>query len=311
MSMLLPILLLAVASASDAAVTLSGTVVDADGKPLAGAMVVVADGPSAMFKRRTLPSPMIETPEVLASATANGDGRFTVELPRQAPEVGWRRSRLAVWTWHPDAALSVRLIDREWLAAGLPLSLTLGRVQPFRLKVMANWRPAAQARIAPQRVAGQAVPTQLAERLTAITDAKGAVTLSSLAAADLDAVRVESHAGGIQWAGLPRLKPDEAAIVSLAPVGRLFGRLTADEPTAVRHRKLRFTTWQVPGDESAGGGVAEVVTDEEGRFDVPAVAAGSLSFELVEDGLPSLRFYVFCRCFSFKMLGQLYRRSPR
>jgi GT2 family glycosyltransferase len=30
-----------------------------------------------------------------------------------------------------------------------------------------------------------------------------------------------------------------------------------------------------------------------------------------EDGLPSLRFYVFCRCFSFKMLGQLYRRSPR
>jgi D-beta-D-heptose 7-phosphate kinase / D-beta-D-heptose 1-phosphate adenosyltransferase len=65
------------------------------------------------------------------------------------------------------------------------------------------------------------------------------------------------------------------------------------------------------------------------RFGVAAISRAELAVALRneggvvwEDGLPSpsrqtadglgrLRFYVFCRCFSFKMLGQLYRRSPR
>jgi hypothetical protein len=154
----------------------------------------------------------------------------------------------------------------------------------------------AHARITPLRVAGHLVPEVLSERLAADTDDAGRATLAGVSPADLDAVCMEGEGIGVQWAGLPAQGRDKIVLLSLAPVGRVQGRLSIDgipaeagtlTLRAVARRTLRFTTWQMPGDEYSGGGMAEAVTDEEGKFDIPMIAAGSLTFEVGEDGLPS------------------------
>jgi hypothetical protein len=269
-----------VAAAHESTVALSGTVVDADGNPAADVAVIVAEG-SEVFRGWKERSHGVALPAVLGTATSDPSGGFTVEMPAEAAEFIGRRSRLTVWAYHAGAALRVHVIDRDWLAAGLPLRLALGRIAPLRLKVVGDdWRPVAHARIAPHRVADQLVPAMIADRVAVTADAKGMAELTDFERDGLDAVRVEHRAYGIQWISLPRADMDATAIVSLAPVGRLTGRLIAADVAAVRGRKLRFITWRAPHDDTMGVGVAEVVTDEEGQFDVSAIAAGSLTFEI-------------------------------
>lgn len=274
------LLLTLTAAAHESTVALSGTVHDADGKSAADAAVIVAGGPEVfrIWRDRTRG---VNAPVPLGEAASDASGKFNVPLPAEAAEYGGRRSRLSVWTYHPGDAVGVRLIDRDWLPAGLPLPLTVGRASPLRLKVVGDdWRPIAHARIMPYRVAVQIVPLALAERLAVTTDAKGIVELTGFARDELDAVQVEHEVCGIQLLGIPRAEMDATAIVTLAPVGRLAGRLMADDASAIRGRKLRFTTWRVPDDAAMGLGVADVVTDAEGKFDVPAIAAGNLTFEI-------------------------------
>jgi protocatechuate 3,4-dioxygenase beta subunit len=290
LSAALSLLLGHAAIAGEPAVTLSGTVADAAGKSVPGAMVVVAEGPPAVRSRaQQVPRIAPLAPDVLAMATSDDSGKFSISLPNEAPEAAWWRTRLTVWVYHPDFALAVRLIDRDWPRAGLPLTLNLPAADSVRLKITdANYRPVANARITLLRVAGHLVPDVLRARLAADTGSDGRATLTGVVPDELDVVRVENQAIEVQWVGLPAQRRDKIVLLSLAPVGRLKGRLMADDPRAVRRRKLRFATWQMPGDEYAGGGLADVVTDGEGNYDVPKLAAGSVTFEIAEeeDGLP-------------------------
>lgn len=277
------LLLIIAGAASEPVVTLSGAVVDANGKPVSGAMVVVAEGPPAL-KVVTVRAPLSapKAPDVLAKGTSDESGKFDIAMPEEAPEIAWQRTRLTVWAYHPDFALGVRLIDRDWPRAGLPLPVSLPATARVKLKVTdGNYRPIADARIAPLRVAGHLVPEELAKRLGTGTGADGRATLAGIVPDELDTVRIESEALGVQWAGLPAGR-DKVVLISLLPVGRLNGRLTADDPSALARRKVQFATWNMPGDEHSGGGLAEVVTDDDGRFEVPAIATGSLTFEIKE-----------------------------
>lgn len=272
------------AIAGEPAVTLSGTVVDAEGKPVPGATVVVAEGPPAVRSRaQRVPRVAPLAPEMLATTTSDEAGQFGISLLDEAPEGAWWRTRLTVWVYHPDFALAVRLIDRDWPRAGLPLTVVLPVADSVRLKITdANYRPMANARITPLRVAGHLVPELLRLRLATDTGTNGRATLTGVVPGELDTVGVENQAIGLQWVGLPAQRRDKIVLLSLAPVGGLKGRLVADDPRAVRRRKLRFATWQMPGDEYAGGGLAEVVTDDEGQYEVSALAAGSLTLNVTE-----------------------------
>ncbi|MGH7138148.1 MAG: hypothetical protein ACREHD_20550, partial [Pirellulales bacterium] len=271
------LLLLKLAAATEPGVALSGMVVDAAGKPVPDATVVVAEGPPALrVMVQMAPTAAPRAPEILATGTSDESGGFSVAWPDEVPETASRRTRLTVWAYHPDSALAVRLIDRDWPRASLPLTLTLPAAASVRFKVTdANYRPVTHARITPLRVAGQLVPELLAARVAAETDAEGRATLASVAPTELETVRVQNQAIGVQWAGLPDQGRGKIVLLTLAPVGRLMGRLTlddvlaqartltlrdgrltADEARAVRRRKLHFASWQVPGSEYAGGGLA-------------------------------------------------------
>jgi protocatechuate 3,4-dioxygenase beta subunit len=275
-------LLLLIGIAASEPTTLSGMVVDGDGTPVAGAIVVVADGPTAFrFIAQSAPLLAPKAPDVLATGTSDEAGKFEIGMPDEVPEGAWRRTRLTVWAYHPDFVLAVRLMDRDWPRAGLPLVFTSSPTDSARLKITdEDWRPLSLACVAPARVAGQLVPAEITERLAADADAQGRAALRGVAPADLDLVVIEDKTHGVQWAGVSARGSEKIALVPLAVVGSLKGRLTADDPRAVRRRRLRFATWQIPSDERAGGGLAEVTTDDDGGFHVPAIAAGSLTFEV-------------------------------
>lgn len=258
---------------------LSGTVVGADGIALPDARVIVAEGPPTLhFMKRTAQSATLEAPAVLAAGVSDRSGKFSLTLPAEAPETGWRRWRLAVWCYHSDASVAIRLIDRDWTRAGLPLAIVLGRASETNVRLIdPDGKAAAGVRVAPQRVAGGRLPAALADRLAATTDSEGNATIRGVSNEALETVEVESQAFGVQWIGLPRPDAANRSTLTLAPVGRLSGRLTADEPQAVRRARVRVATWLVPDDEDAGGGLADIETDDAGRFDVPAIAAGSLA----------------------------------
>ena len=65
------------------------------------------------------------------------------------------------------------------------------------------------------------------------------------------------------------------------PVGRVVGRIEAGDPQAVRGLAVRVRTDPDPAADVAGvGGFASVVTDDQGRFTIPAIAAGTLALSV-------------------------------
>ncbi|MHC5538848.1 hypothetical protein ACYOEI_11565, partial [Singulisphaera rosea] len=66
--------------------------------------------------------------------------------------------------------------------------------------------------------------------------------------------------------------------LTLSPVGSVEGRIDAEDPAAVKAVPVRLRTALDLGVEGNDvGGVAEVLTDDQGRFTVPAIARGMLS----------------------------------
>ena len=65
------------------------------------------------------------------------------------------------------------------------------------------------------------------------------------------------------------------------PFGRIVGQIQAGDPQAVRRLAVRIRTLPDPSAALTGvGGFASVVSDDQGRFTVPAIAAGMLALSV-------------------------------
>ena len=125
----------------------------------------------------------------------------------------------------------------------------------------------------------------------------GAGRRSTLGAVDeVEVVRVASGPFGVQQLRMPRPDADGVRTLRLMPVGRVVGRIQAGDPRAVRGLAVRVRTDPDPSADVAGvGGFASVVTDDQGRFTIPAIAAGTLAvsveyrWDLPWRGLPASR----------------------
>jgi RNA polymerase sigma factor (sigma-70 family) len=133
------------------------------------------------------------------------------------------------------------------------------------------------------------LPKDLSGRFAGRSDANGRVTLPGLAQTDLGCLRVTAEGFGEQSLTLlPSLptgeNPSFPDAVRLLPVGRVSGRLDAS-PELANKRLIRVTSREDQRPVVRGPvyhvASAEVVTDKEGRFEVPALAAGLLEFRVV------------------------------
>src|SRR5262249_58168096 len=120
------------------------------------------------------------------------------------------------------------------------------------------------------------------------SDARGAGELVGLSADGPDFVRIEAPGLGDQFVLLTGAK-EGRKVARLASVGRLTGRVPGPAPGRARDVRIEATT-SVNGPGRAGfepEGHAEVVIDEFGRLEVPALAVGKLRLTLQpSDGSP-------------------------
>ncbi len=281
---ILPVILVLLAQAAEPRperVILTGTVVTPDGKPAAGAgvvLVAVAVPPNPEVRRNVA---ALRPPAVLATRRAEADGRFQIELPERVEVRQYaRRPPVFLWAFGPGGALTMRPIPHDWPPDGIPVRLALAAPEPVRFLVLdPDERPVAGARLAPAWIRGMNLPDELGDRLAVQTDARGRATLDLGAVDEVEVVRVVSGPSGVQQLRMPGPDASGVRTLRLMPVGRVEGRIQAGDPQAVRGLTVRGRT--VPDPAADVVGFASVVTDDQGRFTIPAIAAGTLvlSFE--------------------------------
>lgn len=144
------------------------------------------------------------------------------------------------------------------------------------------------------------LPRELSGRLQAKTDRDGNVTIPGIALDDVAQLKIETEDFGTQIAQLQidindyHTKPKMPGAVALRPVGRVAGQLTATTPGDARGVRIRMTSALVAARPSASGevslvGLAEVAVDENGEFEVPALAEGALGLFATLPGDSPLR----------------------
>jgi hypothetical protein len=272
--MMLPwILWLAVAQADGSGgIVLSGTTVDRDGSPVRQAYVCLAESRPLMGVR----------PRVLHEGRSEAGGRFQVPLVAE-PEDRYRESRpYTLWAWAPGRAVAWCLVPRDLLAEPAAVRLVLGPAPALHVRVLhADGTPAAGVWVRPAGVSGRLLPEPLAEHLGARTDDRGEAGLAGLSADDVTSLRLRSDSVGTQQHVLPPAAPGTVPTVRLSRAGRVQGRLVASDPRAVRGLTLHVSTRADPSDDDWTGGFAEVVTDDDGKFAVAAIAEGTLTVRFV------------------------------
>lgn len=184
---------------------------------------------------------------------------------------------MAVAVHKPGLAVQTRLIDRRWPPRAAPIRPVLNPSRSNRVRVQSpGEEPVRHARLWTDQIDGVPLPAELSEQLATETNDFGEAEVPDVRGEALRIIRVESPHFGAQWAALARSSDGEASIVSLSPVGAISGQLVDNGGAALSSTRVRLATWVDSRDEQSGGGIAEVTTDADGRFSVPAIAAGVL-----------------------------------
>src|SRR5207302_2518936 len=120
------------------------------------------------------------------------------------------------------------------------------------------------------------------------TDAKGLATVSHVAAARIAAITVQADEFGEQTVGYYSVQganaPDWIHRVVLKKTGRLVGQLSSPIAGAVAHREVTLTSFEQ--DNASGvfhSSSAKIVTDGEGKFEVPKMVPGALQLTVKFD----------------------------
>ena len=237
--------------------TLRGVVVDAGGRPAAGAEVVAAsrswDG---------------EPPAVIGRTLTDDQGRFAIE------PAGGSWGPATLWAIRPGSVAASCPVGRG-SAKGPTFRLTLTRPPGASFRVVdPEGRPVAGATILPRRVAREAseVPEAVGRLALATTDRDGRATLEVFLSEELLEVEVVAAGFGLQVrqfgrpGGLAGAGPKS---ITLRPVGRVAGRAIAEDGRGVGGLRVLVV--------SADSGRPEAVTDASGRFEVKEIAAGSIT----------------------------------
>jgi protocatechuate 3,4-dioxygenase beta subunit len=299
-----PLTLLAMASAlaqlpaspDPKPVPITVAVVDGSGAPAAHADVWLAEALSPEESRRsgieawwsTIRPDEGSTP-VSDHAPADAGGRCTFRIPAVAVA---RRSPLplAVWaaTAGKEARLGWRRLPRIVLPGDPPVPIVLGAPARTDLTILGpEGKPVAGARVTPIRAGGLPIPRRLTYALEATTDAEGRAVIPCLTPEVIGAVRVEAQGFGEQTLEMPDEKGQRSAngtvSLTLAPVGRVAGRLVAPGDEPIRGVTVHATTLDGGYAGSGRRGSAIVACDPRGQFEIPAIAAGTLTLELQFD----------------------------
>jgi Carboxypeptidase regulatory-like domain len=270
--------MMALAQAPAGPATVSGQVVDAEGRPVAGAEVVLSG-----FRRGTWQV------AALALVMSDRDGRFRIDVPAET-DTRLPHGYQALWAYAPKAGLAGQALAPEAPPKAGAVQLKLGAPAHTAVRVVGpDGKPVAGARVAPawlrtikERRPGTVLPTAdaLGDRLAALTDADGKGDIQGCRAEDIVAVRIEAAGFGSQLSELGA-EAAGARPVKLLPAGRLNGRVQVDDPSAARGVEVIAVTRPRRSDGVWPLGRGRTMTDADGRFTIPELAAGALRLDIL------------------------------
>jgi hypothetical protein len=276
------LLIAIVAQAPVGPATVSGQVVDSKGQPAPGVEVLLSGWPSGT------------TTAVLARAKSGPEGRFRIDVPTEKDPIR-RDFSLAVWAYDPNDGIAGQTFSRS--APPAPGSVTLKLEGPAQTAVRVvgpDGRPVPTARLVPKSVnvvdgtqpRGTqprtlfGLPDALADLVAATTDARGNATIRGVRAERIEVISVDAAGFGRQLSG-PGAGQGGVHTITLKATGRVIGRVVIDEPGAAR--SLEVVAFTMPTHEKNPRIISEcyVTTDADGRFEIPAIAAGKLAINML------------------------------
>jgi hypothetical protein len=242
--------------------TISGRVVDPQGKPVEGARVWWVVQRDAGFT---------------AAGRADRDGQFRLTTPTNwVPNDAMQRADV-VWALGPNNDLAVACLE-ERPASSAKSGACLLRLNPAEDRTIdivdPDEQPVAGALIEPMNFRGgqgiDLIPDPIRMALRGTTNPTGHVRMH-IGFRDFFNLRVTSDRFGIQTVQLnPRNRSPEHTI-HLKEVGRLEGRLIANDAGDVKGVRLNISS---ASDNRIGS--AAVISDEQGKFVVPEIASGQI-----------------------------------
>lgn len=261
--------------AETATVSLSGSVIDSDGKAVAGV---------ELFFRPAAYWPGVEKWTSPPTRT-DAEGRFQIVLPRTA-ENGKPVYPGTLWAFKPGKRLARQIVSGT-PEAPPSLKLTLGPPSDIRIKVLApNKKPLAGAQVTVSQFdTGEGknqyeyLPQALQSRMAALSDKNGMAALTAVAPQGTIGIQVTSADFGVQLLFVQRKAASDLTI-TLRAMGRVRGRVVADKPEAARNIPVAIVTQSVNAGQS-GLAYATAVSDAQGRFEV-SLAEGELNVRVVE-----------------------------
>jgi RNA polymerase sigma factor (sigma-70 family) len=257
-------------------VSISGQIVLPDGTPAKGVRMFFSTRDHAFSHG-----------QIRAEMTVDDQGRFSLDIPSVAsPWVGFIGTG-TLWAYQPGSLVATVPIYRGALPEDLALRLVIGPPAQALFEVHdPDGKPVAGARIHPGALDRDIamVPDPLAALIgtDTVTNAHGRAVMTAFFPEEIRSIRVTAEGYGQQefYFGNRDLNPDPK-IVQLRPVGRLKGRLTGD-PQAIRRCPLSVTGFNAPGDPVQFSYSRAVTTDDDGRFEVPAMAVGPVGVRTVD-----------------------------
>jgi len=247
--------------------TIAGRVIDENDKPVDGAHIVwhVALG----------------KPGVLLETTTDSEGRFTCSTPDVTPKLPtWKHETL--WVFKSGKRLTTANTRRDGIHDEKLQQLEIRLLEDVLVTytiVSEEQTPLADVAVEPWHFlthrSYDIIPPSVRKLMTDKSDAEGHVRISRFDRKSLFTIHAVSEKFGTQQIRMDGRNLDEAhPEVELLPAGRIEGQLVADDPDLVKGIDVYLTTQSL--NNRMDEGFAQVKTDDEGRFDVPAIPVGTL-----------------------------------
>jgi beta-lactamase regulating signal transducer with metallopeptidase domain len=224
---------------------------------------------------------------VVLTATADADGNFELKCPMdQIKRPAWERQS-SVWAYAPGynlMATSVYEALRQEEDPEKRYTLRLSLANEINMRVLRpDGEPLADVEVRPQYVEVSQrrhfVPKALASIVTGMTNQDGRVILSALGHGSADPdhrilMVTQSVEFGQQHVSLVQPPDGKIPDVKLKPTASVRGRFLADNPAWAAGIRLQFNTRTSDRGDPVSG-FAEVISDAQGRFEVPRLAIGN------------------------------------
>ncbi len=268
----------------DDSVEITGTVTNAKGEPIANAIVV---GPIG-YDRGTWK-------RLIVKDETDQEGKFSLIIKQSDFPSDLRSERFVnIWAWAKGYSIAAAATPNPLSADASsqtpkPISLTLpAQSRIYFIVKTETGKPLVGARVIPKTVrvpngsepidGHNALYDNLPFEFQEIkkTDDEGRVYMEFMPREQLDSLYVISKSHGTQVVHLLNKKA-ETETLTMRPCGSLHGKLTGGPPNLMRRVRIVFTTSELGAESGATDGFADVITKDDGSFQIPNIASGRLS----------------------------------